>query len=872
MVRRKKMNGIKETAIMKKIISSGIYAFTLLFAAIATLSCSSDDGIAEELQAEDLSQQTFTLTINATKGEDGATRALSIDDSGTKNVLNATWASGEKVSVYNYTKNKALEGYLVAQGSGATTTLSGQLTGQISIYDQLGFTFCSAEYGSQDGTLDYIAKNCDNAVGYANVTSISDGIITVNNNSNVQFTNNQSIICFTLIDKADATTKLNASTIHLTMTAIGHDYSTDTDMSEEVANYTFNISGDAVTKNSGNGVLYFAIPQSKYYYNSNYSHTLDITATVGSDTYRYVKAGCPSFTNGKYYEISINMRKAWDGDLSKLTAGTPEWYAVATDGMTIYGTLNENVKVSVADGAAVTLSGATIDDSNNYCLLPGITCEGDATITLSGVNTVKRFYSNSYPSIFVPENKTLTIQGDGSLVATCIGNGSDDDDLYRKSGNIVINGGTITANSDYNTVGIGAHSGECGDITINGGNITVIGDYACIGIGAGSSGKCGNITVTGGTITSSGTSTESFSCSLGGITDGSCGDIIISGGTVNVEGSTAIGGNCGDISVSGGTVNALGTDVGIGCCSNTKSCGDISFTGGTIIASASYYGPVIGGNCGNITITDDVTKVSATLRGGYQGVTIGTRDNMTCGVITIAGKVRGNITFTPYIYEHAMVDLSTVTEDVKINDANTLTGTLSANVKVSIVDGATITLNNVYFTNDPVDNSNYLWAGITCEGDATIKLSGDNVVKSFYITLPGIEVPANKTLTIQGQGSLTAAGAPGIGGNGNINITGGTINASGIYDNSPAIGGTGSITITGGTITATGHSWGPGIGGMPYRTCGDITITNGVTSVTASTEKGTYSIGPGPSGTAGTITIGGVVTGGITDKSYTYRP
>jgi hypothetical protein len=54
--------------------------------------------------------------------------------------------------------------------------------------------------------------------------------------------------------------------------------------------------------------------------------------------------------------------------------------------------------------------------------------------------------------------------------------------------------------------------------------------------------------------------------------------------------------------------------------------------------------------------------------------------------------------------------------------------------------------------------------------------------------------------------------------------------------------------------------------------CGNITITDGVTKVTA--IKGEFTprnIGEGNSGTCGTITIGGTVTGAITTSPYTYN-
>ena len=227
------------------------------------------------------------------------------------------------------------------------------------------------------------------------------------------------------------------------------------------------------------------------------------------------------------------------------------------------------------------------------------------------------------------------------------------------------------------------------------------------------------------------------------------------------------------------------------------------------------------------------------------------------------------------------VDLSTLTADYEAQDGDVLTNTLGGNYKITIADGATVTLSDAV-----IDGTNTsTWAGLTLAGDGTIILSGENTVKGFYEDCPGIFVPANKTLTIQGDGSLTASSngyGAGIGGGyniscGNITIEGGTITATG-GRNAAGIGGgysasCGDISITGGTVSATGGQYAPGIGGGgDGGSCGDITITNTVTKVTAT--AGTYapnSIGAGFNGTCGTVTIGGTV-GAISDSPYTYQP
>ena len=298
-----------------------------------------------------------------------------------------------------------------------------------------------------------------------------------------------------------------------------------------------------------------------------------------------------------------------------------------------------------------------------------------------------------------------------------------------------------------------------------------------------------------------------------------------------------------------------------------------------------------------------------------------------------------------------VVDLSTLTADYEAQNGDVLTGTLGANVKISIADGATVTLDGA--TINGTNNYDYKWAGITCEGDATIILSGTNTVKGFYDDYPGIQAAAGKTLIINGTGSLTASsygrgagiggakgiacgdieiqggtitatsgdGGAGIGGGnnascgnieiqggtitatsggdygagigggynagwGNITISGGTVIATGGWRGAGIGGGTralsdgscGNILISGGTVTATGGEYAAGIGGgrgynsSIFSTCGTITITSGVTKVTATKGDGApNSIGAGKYGTCGTVTIGGN-EGAITTSPYTYQP
>ena len=389
---------------------------------------------------------------------------------------------------------------------------------------------------------------------------------------------------------------------------------------------------------------------------------------------------------------------------------------------------------------------------------------------------------------------------------------------------------------------------------------------------------------------------------------------------------------CGNIVIEGGIINAVGGSYAAGIGGSYRGNFDsITITGGEVTATSLLEGAGIGGGreCsrGNITITDSVYKVTATkgsnalhsIGSGYKG----------WGVTVKIGDNVGPIEQSPYPYEgkgkpidtppeqteEQVQDLSTISSNYTAHDGEILTGALVKKVKISIADGATVTLRDA--TIHGSNNSKYTWSGLTCEGNATIILEGTNSVRGFYEIYPGIYVPENKTLTIKGNGSLNARGCKtagaGIGGSpelpcGNIVIDGGTITAigghhaagigssvNGICGDITINGGTvtatgydsagigsaqsstcGNITINGGTVTATGGESAAGIGSAQSSTCGKITISDKVTKVTA--IGGYYaqcSIGAGYYGSSGTITIGGQVTGPVKgqlseDGTYIY--
>lgn len=372
------------------------------------------------------------------------------------------------------------------------------------------------------------------------------------------------------------------------------------------------------------------------------------------DGYEGTRPALPALGTDEYYKsYTITMsgtQTAWDGDLSKLTNSSTAAFATAKNGMRIYNSIAAGVKakVSIADGATVTLDGATITYTVNGADYAGLTCLGDATIVLAdGTNNTAiggldgDGYSN-WPGIFVPAGKTLTINGDtGVLNAARGGNDTTDGSpagigasWKNPCGNIIINGGVINATGGAKGAGIGGtFFRSCGDITINGGTITATGNKSASGIGLG--GAVGNSTIT----------------------------------TVS----------CGKITITGGTVNATGGwgGAGIGTCfvwpksATNITCGDILISGGTVTATGGAGAAGIGtggvkgdytNNCGNITITDGVTSVTVTKgSGSYDSVyaynipaainSIGKgSNNGTCGTVTIGGVV-GAIMTSPYTYQ-----------------------------------------------------------------------------------------------------------------------------------------------------------------------------------------------------------------------------
>ena len=366
-------------------------------------------------------------------------------------------------------------------------------------------------------------------------------------------------------------------------------------------------------------------------------------------------------------------------DLAKLTADYE-----AKDGETLSGILGGNYKITIADGAVVTLKNAVIYGENNEAYKwAGITATGDATIVLVASNIVRGFHEN-YPGIFVPEGKTLRIKGNGKLEAGSSGRGAGIGGANYEQincGNIEILEGTIRAVSGMNSAAIGAGGlSECGSITISGGFVTAVpyNSDSAAGIGTGRKrSRCGDITISGGNVVAE---AGDLSAGIGSSYESICGNITISGGTVTAHGGTnaaCIGSGagcdkeletsfdpsvCGNITISGGTVTAEAAGdgntfaAGIGSGNDNAVCGNILISGGTVYTKGGSDAAGIGtseqSSVGDITITDGVTKVTAekTSMGEDTHCIGGGTDYKRIGKVTIGGK-EGPVIESPFVYQ-----------------------------------------------------------------------------------------------------------------------------------------------------------------------------------------------------------------------------
>ena len=208
-------------------------------------------------------------------------------------------------------------------------------------------------------------------------------------------------------------------------------------------------------------------------------------------------------------------------------------------------------------------------------------------------------------------------------------------------------------------------------------------------------------------------------------------------------------------------------------------------------------------------------------------------------------------------------DTDTIITNSDKNTASSHTVTIEANDKDDKVE---VTLKDV---NIDTSSRNKAAVSVTGSGNTTIKLDGDNALKSDS-SRSGIYGSGSLTITGGENDSLTAqggSGANGIYSSGSLTISGGTVTANG-GDGDNGIYSSGSVTISGGsTVTANGGNGTISGGNGIYSDSGDVTISGGSTVTAKGGDGGSFGGGSGISSFNRVAISGSTVTANGGDSS-----
>ena len=474
-------------------ILSSVFLAAALVAAGAVTSCTNEDNAVVENPSDN--EILFTAPL-APKGGDGATRAVYVDGT-------TAWVDGEQIAIYYQTGENSFAlttATVDASDTDGSATFSATLTGAMngtkakfiypaSLAKDNGEINISRLKSNQKGTLDDLSANFDAATVEAELV-VSSTSATVSDPVSMK---NELCICHFTFSGMTFDSDVNSMDVYITATE----------------------NGESLTYSLRN--LVPASPAELY---------VAMLPTTSADFTFKVQGwhteGQDGTVKNKYEAPATGV---------KLDAGTFYKNVPIYVGQIISksGAINETI--TIPDGGTLYLNGAKIKASSG----PGILCEGDAYIVLTGENTVTTTYSGQAG---IQAGTSLTISGSGSLTAT---GGSDSSGIgagYRATcGDITISGSTVTAIGGGNGSGIGTgEQGTCGNITIIGGTVTATGGHFSAGIGDGYKGRCGAITISGDNTHIKSTKGDDAHYSIGkGVSTSTCGTVTI-GGTVYYNG------------------------------------------------------------------------------------------------------------------------------------------------------------------------------------------------------------------------------------------------------------------------------------------------------------------------------------------------
>ena len=215
-------------------------------------------------------------------------------------------------------------------------------------------------------------------------------------------------------------------------------------------------------------------------------------------------------------------------------------------------------------------------------------------------------------------------------------------------------------------------------------------------------------------------------------------------------------------------------------------------------------------------------------------------------------------------------DTDTIITNQNQNKASSNTVTIDANGKNDKVE---VTLKDV---NIDTSSRNKAAVSVTGSGNTTIKLDGDNALKSdiYRSGIYGsgsLTISGGSTVTANGR-SVTISGGDGIRSGGGLTVSDGTVTAKGGNgDSKDGYGGDGIrsggvVTISGNTVNANGGDSKDGYGGNGISSSSGVAISGGTVKAAGGNGKDGYG-GNGISSTSTTISGGTVTANGGSDNS-----
>ena len=769
---------------------------------------------------------TLRLTATTSIGTDTGNRAQTIDGEG---LLKSTWESGDVVYVYPDAITTENIGTLTPTSYGSSeTTLTGNIDATNLSVDENTHK-ATLYFSTQPRPFDFSSQNGTvESLFYFTAT----GTITINGANatitDLNFSRPIAIVKFTLKDKATGNPAINA-----------------TQLTVNDGTNTYTVTPAARTNELFVGITGIS------------SKTVTLTATDGPSSYTYVKTGV-TFEDNLYYAINVKMTNTTNYLTVPLTfeAKTAGTIAISSPKSGMKYTLNGGAKTAVPSSIDVAVG----DIVQFYGNGTSITSYDGTGIT--GGTADCYIYGNIMSLVDEVNYATATSLTNTWTFSYLFNNNGK---IYNHASKELKLPATTLSDNCYRSMFL-----RCTNLTTAPALPATILPGYCYYL---MFGNCTNLT----TAPALPATTLAENCYHGMFQE--CTSLT----TAPELPATTLATSC--YSQMFYLCTGLTTAPALPATTLVSFCYQYMFQGCTSLTTApelsastlaSYCYEYMFYGCSNLnSVTCLATNISATncTNNWLNGVATNGTFTKAASMSSWSSDARGIP--SNWTIVDAVINLANVTADTTVPNGWTVTGTFKdyySPHKISIADGATVTLDGVDINSSGWSSGNY--AGLTCLGDATIILKNGttNTVKGFSTNYPGIHIPSGKTLTIQGTGTLNASSnsssyAAGIGGGnyipcGNIIINSGTITATCGSYKSAGIGSgdessCGNITINGGTVTAVGGSYGAGIGsGFNGSSCGDITISGGTVRATGG-ESGAGIGSGGYDSSCGNITISG---------------